>query len=210
MTSSRKSTCTNSQTKNKQISFDRGVFLIFSRSKIMTNISIISVSTQEVSQLQKIARSTFYETFAAMNTPENMRQYLEKDLSIEKLTAELNNPESQTFFAQRDDEIIGYLKLNVGAAQTEKVDPGGLEIQRIYVKKEYQGAKVGATLLNLAIDQALTKDCSYIWLAVWEKNMRAIRFYEKNGFVTFGSHIFQLGMDAQTDILMKKQLNYVN
>jgi ribosomal protein S18 acetylase RimI-like enzyme len=173
----------------------------------MTNISIISVSTQEVSQLQMIARSTFYETFAAMNTPENMRQYLEKDLSIEKLTAELNNPESQTFFAQRDDEIIGYLKLNVGAAQTEKVAPGGLEIQRIYVKKEYQGVSVGADLLNFAIDLSVGQGRNYVWLGVWEKNQRAIRFYEKNGFMPFGSHVFHLGEDAQTDILMRKLLS---
>lgn len=33
-----------------------------------------------------------------------------------------------------------------------------------------------------------------------------IRFYEKNGFATIGSHLFQLGEDAQADILMKKIL----
>lgn len=173
----------------------------------MTNVSIITVSTQEVSKLQEIARTTFYETFAAMNTPENMKQYLENDLSIEKLTADLNNPESQTFFAQSNDEIIGYLKLNVGAAQTEKVEPGGLEIQRIYVKKEYHGGSVGAALLNFAIDLSVGQGRNYVWLAVWEKNQRAIRFYEKNGFEAFGSHIFQLGDDAQTDILMRRELH---
>lgn len=173
----------------------------------MMSISIISVSSQQVQQLQAIARATFYETFAAMNTPENMTQYLEYDLSVEKLTAELNDPASNTYFAQLDGDIIGYLKLNVGAAQTENVDPGGIEIQRIYVKKEFHGTPVGKTLLNFAIDLAVKANHSFIWLAVWEKNPRAIRFYEKNGFVTFGSHIFQLGEDAQTDILMRRELH---
>lgn len=141
-----------------------------------------------------------------MNTPENMTQYLENDLSIDTLTAELNDTESRTYFAQLDGEIIGYLKLNVGVAQTEKVDPGGLEIQRIYIKKEFHGSRVGATLLNFALDVAKKDNHPFIWLAVWEKNPRTIRFYEKYGFISFGSNLFQLGDDAQTDILMKKIL----
>ena len=46
----------------------------------------------------------------------------------------------------------------------------------------------------------------YIWLGVWEKNERALEFYKKNGFVAFDQHIFTLGTDVQTDILMKLEL----
>jgi len=164
------------------------------------------VTIHDLSELQQLARTTFYDTFAEMNTPENMEQYLSTDLSEEKLRAELLNPDSKTFFIQTDGETIGYMKLNVRSAQTEQVDPGGLEIQRIYVKKEFHGTPAGASLLNYAIDLATKEQYKYIWLAVWEKNPRAIRFYEKNGFTTFGSHVFQLGDDAQTDILMRRVL----
>jgi ribosomal protein S18 acetylase RimI-like enzyme len=164
------------------------------------------VTIHDLSELQQLARTTFYDTFAEMNTPENMEQYLSTDLSEEKLRAELLNPDSKTFFIQTDKETIGYMKLNVGSAQTDQVDPDGLEIQRIYVKKEFHGTPAGASLLNYAIDLATKEQYKYIWLAVWEKNPRAIRFYEKNGFTTFGSHVFQLGDDAQTDILMRRAL----
>jgi len=164
------------------------------------------VTIHDLNELQQLARTTFYDTFAEMNTPENMEQYLSTDLSEEKLRAELLNPDSKTFFIQTDGETIGYMKLNVRSAQTEQVDPGGLEIQRIYVKKEFHGTPAGASLLNYAIDLATKEQYKYIWLAVWEKNPRAIRFYEKNGFTTFGSHVFQLGDDAQTDILMRRVL----
>jgi ribosomal protein S18 acetylase RimI-like enzyme len=167
---------------------------------------IRSVTIHDLNELQQLARTTFYDTFAEMNTPENMEQYLSNDLSQEKLRAELLNPDSKTFFIQTDGETIGYMKLNVRSAQTEQVDPGGLEIQRIYVKKEFHGTPAGASLLNYAIDLARKEQYKYIWLAVWEKNPRAIRFYEKNGFITFGSHVFQLGDDAQTDILMRRVL----
>ena len=49
-------------------------------------------------------------------------------------------------------------------------------------------------------------NATYIWLGVWEKNLRALSFYRKNGFVAFDKHIFKLGNDIQTDILMKIQL----
>jgi ribosomal protein S18 acetylase RimI-like enzyme len=164
------------------------------------------VTIHDLNELQQLARTTFYDTFAEMNTPENMEQYLSNDLSQEKLRAELLNPDSKTFFIQTDGETIGYMKLNERSAQTEQVDLGGLEIQRIYVKREYHGTSVGLTLLNYAIDLAMQEKYNFIWLAVWEKNPRAIRFYEKNGFITFGSHVFQLGDDAQTDILMRRSL----
>ena len=35
---------------------------------------------------------------------------------------------------------------------------------------------------------------------------RAIRFYEKNGFIPFDKHVFKLGNENQTDIMMKRDL----
>jgi ribosomal protein S18 acetylase RimI-like enzyme len=45
-----------------------------------------------------------------------------------------------------------------------------------------------------------------MWLGVWEYNPRAQRFYEKNGFRIVGKHVFQLGTDPQTDLLMQKEV----
>ena len=93
---------------------------------------IRSVTIHNLNELQQLARTTFYDTFAEMNTAENMEQYLSTDLSEEKLRTELLNPDSKTFFIQTDGETIGYMKLNVRSAQTEQFDPGGDYI-RAYV-----------------------------------------------------------------------------
>ena len=53
---------------------------------------------------------------------------------------------------------------------------------------------------------AMNINAMYIWLGVWEKNTKAIRFYKKNGFIEFDKHIFNLGNDEQTDIMMKFRL----
>lgn len=172
----------------------------------MENIQIQRVALNEMMQLQKIGRQTFYETFSESNSEENMKNYLQDGFSEEKLATELNDINSEFYFAKSTDEVIGYLKLNFGASQTELKDNKALEIERIYVSKEFHGKNVGQLLYNKAIEVAKKKNADYVWLGVWEENPRAINFYKKNGFVEFDKHIFKLGDDEQTDIMMKLML----
>ena len=173
----------------------------------MNKIEITKIGLNEIEQLQAIGKQTFFETFADKNTEENMQKYLEEGFTIEKLTAELTNPDSEFYFAQSNNNVIGYLKINFGSAQTELKDTKSLEIERIYVLQAFHGQKVGQILYNTAFDIAKEKNSDYLWLGVWEKNLRAISFYKKNGFVEFDKHIFVLGDDAQTDLMMKLKLN---
>ncbi len=172
----------------------------------MEFMKITRITTNEIDQLQKIGRQTFYETFSTGNTQENMQKYLDERFSIEKLTAELNEKNAIFYFAQLENKIVGYLKINFGDSQTELKDDKSLEIERIYVLKEFQGKKIGQILYDKAIEIAKQKDADYIWLGVWEENPRAIKFYKKNGFIEFDKHIFKLGNDEQTDIMMKLKL----
>ena len=169
-------------------------------------IHIHQIGLQDIEQLQAIGRQTFSETFAQSNSAENMAKYLEEAYADEKLSAELNDPNSVFYFAELDNQVIGYLKLNFSGAQTELKDNKALEIGRIYVAKEFHGKKVGQLLYDKAIEVAKEKMVDYVWLGVWEENHRAIQFYTKNGFVAFDKHVFVLGDDAQTDIMMKLEL----
>ena len=172
----------------------------------MSNIQIQKISLTEINQLQKIGRQTFEETFSESNSEENMKNYLEEGFSKEKLTTELSDKNSEFYFAKLEDEVIGYLKVNFGDSQTELKDNKALEIERIYVSKEFHGKSVGQLLYDKAIEIAKQKGSEYVWLGVWEENPRAISFYKKNGFVEFDKHIFRLGDDEQTDIMMKMKL----
>src|SRR6218665_3447475 len=172
----------------------------------MNSLEIKKATVKDLNELQIIGRQTFSETFAAVNSEENMIKYLEESFADEKLTAEVNNPNSHFYLAVLENKVIGYLKLNTGNAQTEKQDQNALEIERIYVAKEFHGKKVAQALYTQALQTAEQLKSSYIWLGVWEKNFRAVSFYTKNGFVQFDTHIFRLGNDEQTDLLMKKVL----
>ncbi len=172
----------------------------------MDEIVINKIGLEEITALQIIGRQTFFETFADGNTEENMQKYLEEGFTIDKLTAELTNPDSAFYFATISKNIIGYLKINFGSAQTELKENNAIEIERIYVLIEFHGKKVGQLLYEKALDIAKQKNAGYLWLGVWEKNLRAINFYKKNGFIEFDKHIFKLGNDNQTDIMMKMDL----
>jgi ribosomal protein S18 acetylase RimI-like enzyme len=174
---------------------------------IELNITIVQINNSNIAALQQIGRQTFAETFAESNTAENMAKYLEEAYAYEKLSAELNDANSVFYFAMMEDKVIGYLKLNFGASQTELKDNNALEIERIYVLKEFHGKKVGQLLFNKAIQVAKAQHVAYVWLGVWENNKRALQFYTKNGFVEFDQHVFILGDEAQTDIMMRLQLS---
>jgi len=170
------------------------------------NVKIRKIKILDLLQLQKIGISTFSETFAEHNTKEDLEKYLKESFAADKLIAELENPDAAFYFAELDDTVIGYLKINFGDAQTELKDNKSVEIERIYLLQAYHGKKIGQLLYNKAIEIAKEHQAHYVWLGVWEENHRALQFYKKNGFVQFDTHIFKLGNDEQTDIMMKLAL----
>jgi ribosomal protein S18 acetylase RimI-like enzyme len=173
----------------------------------MNEFEVHHVQKADLLELQAISRQTFSDTFADVNTPEDMQQYLEENLSIEQLTKEWLNPSTNFYFVKQLDKVLGYLKINEADAQTEQREEVSLEIERIYIQKEFQGKGIGQFLLDFSIQLTIDKELKLIWLGVWEYNLNAIRFYQKNNFQFFGKHSFILGKDEQTDLLMEFRLD---
>lgn len=159
-----------------------------------------------VHTLRDFSYRTFKDTFAHMNTPATMQAYLEQSFNTEKLYRELSDSSSSFYFLYADGELAGYLKLNESPAQTDINDPYSLEIERIYVAEEFQGKGFGHVLMSKAVDIAKLSKKLYVWLGVWEKNLKAIFFYKKNGFYEVGTHSFVMGEEKQTDFVMRKDL----
>ncbi|AVQ34454.1 N-acetyltransferase [Staphylococcus muscae] len=161
---------------------------------------------EDLKVLQAISCQAFDETFGPYNKKEHMDQHLATAYTDEKLTKELQNPNSYFYFIYAKNELAGYLKLNAFDAQTEPFDEQHFEIERIYLLSQFQKQGLGAQLYNKALEVAKSLNCKYIWLGVWEKNENAIAFYQKNGFEKVGAHTFYMGDDPQTDYIMKTAL----
>lgn len=173
----------------------------------MSPIIIKKATISDLEIIQEISKQTFIETFAEVNTAENMENYVRDNFNSAQLASEINNPESVFYLALLESEPVGYLKLNFGNAQTEIYNEKAMEIHRIYVSKKYIGKKIGQLLLDEALKIGQQTGVEYLWLGVWEENHRALQFYSKNGFVEFDKHIFTLGNDIQTDLLMRLETN---
>jgi diamine N-acetyltransferase len=165
---------------------------------------IIRVATPADAEIiADMSRQTFYETFVADNAKEDMDKFMNEQFTKDALMEEVGAEGNVFFLAVLNDEPVGYARL-----RNENVEPltNSIEIARIYAATKLIGKGVGKALMNACIEMAKKLDKQFIWLGVWEKNSRAIRFYEKFGFEKFSEHEFLLGNDAQTDWLMKKQL----
>lgn len=170
------------------------------------NLSIRYATKEDAALIADISRQTFYDTFAADNTKENMDKFLKEQFTKGRLMLEVGAQENSFLLAYSDDKVAGYVKLREGKVQAELKGLAAIEIARIYVVKEFLGKGVGASLMQACFDIANQKSKQVIWLGVWEKNKRAIDFYLKYAFEKFGECDFLLGDDVQHDWLMKKTL----
>ena len=160
-------------------------------------------SVADLDQLVQISRTTFVDAFENQNDPENFKAYIDFAFSKGKLQGELKDANINYYFVYSSDVLAGYLKLNKNDAQTDIKLPEAIELERIYVLEAFQGKRIGEWLLNEVKKMASDKQKGFVWLGVWEKNTKAIRFYQKHGFSKFGSHPYFVGTDKQTDWLMR-------
>lgn len=168
-----------------------------------TNFNLIKCQLNHLDPLAKISRQTFTEAFEKDNDPVDFKNYVERAFAKNTLKRELSNRETSFYFLTKGEIVVGYLKLNVGEAQTDVNLEHSMELERIYVLQVHQGQGLGGILLSKVKEIAMQQDKTMLWLGVWEKNERAIQFYQRQGFRKFGTHPYFIGSDKQTDWLMR-------
>ena len=173
----------------------------------MSTIQLIHANASHATLIAKLALDTFCESFEKVNNPEDFKAYVDEAFTPSKIEEELNEPGSLYLLAYMNDELAGYARLRQSPEVDDKF-PGKktLELQRIYAANRFIGKGVGKALMNYCLGIAKEQGVKIFWLGVWEHNHRAQEFYKKLGFEPFSSHVFMLGKDAQTDILMKLNL----
>ena len=89
----------------------------------MTEVKIRQIGLADVEELQAISCETYEATFGADNPRELMEEYLAQAYDLNKLKRELGTEGTYFYFLEIDGKIAGYLKLNVGQAQSEPMGP---------------------------------------------------------------------------------------
>jgi ribosomal protein S18 acetylase RimI-like enzyme len=170
------------------------------------NIIIRIANITDAELIADLSRKTFYETFATHNTKENIDKFLNEQFTREKLIEEVSEPGNFFLLAFHEKQAIGYVRMREGERFPEFGTKDSIEIARIYVSNTSIGTGVGKSMMHKCISLAKEMKKDIIWLGVWEKNNRAISFYEKWGFEKFGEHDFILGNELQKDWLLMKKI----
>lgn len=160
----------------------------------------------DLETLQKVSAETYLATFGQYNTPENTQAYIHDAYDLDVLRREMTNKNSEFYFLFVDQELAGYLKVNILDAQSEPLDESFMEIQRIYIRVPFKRMGLGKVLMEFAIERARAFKKPHVWLGVWEKNYPAQKFYQSMGFEHYSSHKFVMGTSTQTDYILKKEL----
>lgn len=172
----------------------------------MSTLFIRVATAEDAALIAVISRQTFYETFASRNSSGNMEKFMQEVFSEETLMKEVGAPGNIFLLAYDGDHPVGYVRMRESDNPPELKGTDTIEIARIYATAASIGKGVGKALMQHCLQIAEEKNKKMIWLGVWEHNQRAIDFYIKWGFEKFGTHVFLLGNDKQTDWLMKKTL----
>lgn len=172
-----------------------------------TGAGIRIATADDARLLATLGARLFEQTFGTENTAEDMSQYLREAFSLEVIAAELAEPARVVFIAEdSEDRPIGYAVLIRGETVDAVHGNHPAEIRRIYADRTTHGRGTGAMLLAACVDRAKDWECDVLWLAVWQRNPRAIAFYEKHGFRRVGVKPFRLGRDLQHDFVMARNL----
>lgn len=169
-------------------------------------ITIRPLTPADIPELRDLAIRIYRETFAHLNTEEDMELFLATDYSVARFEEEFREPHSWYFFAVDGATTAGYLRLRKTSEVEHLLGSNTLELHRIYVDRPFQGKRVGTILMQHAIDMATAQKADWLWLGVWEKNPKAFEFYTRWGFEKFSEHVFQMGSDAQTDWLLRRRI----
>jgi len=174
----------------------------------MTTISLRQAAADDAKLLTDLAYTTFWDAFAhhPKNAPDDLNHYMRQAFNQEQITAELADEKCIFLIAEIDGDAAGYSKIIIDNIERGIIASKPVELSRLYSHQKHLGKGVGQQLMDGCFERARAEGRDVMWLGVWEYNPRAQRFYEKNGFRVVCSHVFLLGKDAQTDLLMQREL----
>lgn len=177
----------------------------------MSDASSLTIRPGIVSDAPALSRfmaHAFETAFGALNDPARLATFLAESYSVPRQTAELEDPATLTLIAELDGALAGFAQVRRGPYLPACVTgPEPIELQRFYVDPVWIGRGIARPLMDRAKQEAGARGGQTFWLGVWETNARAIAFYRKAGFVTVGTHSFDVGGEQQTDLVMVTSLS---
>lgn len=170
-------------------------------------IKIRKVQKEDLEVLALLGRLTWYESHGPYVDDKNdVTKYLNENFSISKTNQNINNPNIHYSIIYVDDLPAGYAKLILNKPQENIESQNSCQLERIFILDEFIPLRIGQNLMSFVEEQAKELHLDTIWLTVYIKNNRAIRFYEKNEYKNVGAVNFSVNDKLYENILFSKIL----
>ncbi len=171
----------------------------------MIKIRIATEADTEV--LALLGRLTWAESHGHyIDDKNNLLKYLNENFSITKTKQDLNNPKHRFYIVYVDNLPVGYAKLEVNAINENVPSQNNCRLERIFILNEFIPLKIGQQLLTFVEEKAKALQLDVMWLSVYIKNKRAIRFYERNKFKNVGELNFIVSGQSYDNIVFAKNI----
>lgn len=173
---------------------------------VPSEVVIRPAQPADAEALAALARVTFYEAYDTLTQQSDLDAYTTEYYSLTKIAKELADPRLAIWLGLRGAEAIGFMQLAAVPAPPEVKGRRPLKLDRLYLRKGAWGLGLGRRFMELMLRTATQRGHDSVWLSVWEKNPRALRFYQNWGFLDIGWEIFMTGEDKSIDRLMERRL----
>lgn len=139
----------------------------------MMDVIIRPMEEKDIPSVQKIAKMSWADAYEGLIPPSIQDRFLKEAYSTEMLKKRLR--ETNLFIAVTGEEKVGFINFS------PVMNNGFTELGAIYILPTYQGKGIGTLLLNYGLKTL--ENVRKVFLHVERNNKRAIRFYQKRGFV---------------------------
>jgi ribosomal protein S18 acetylase RimI-like enzyme len=171
------------------------------------SLQIAPAAADRLTELADVAARTFPLACPPSCTPADVAAFIAENLTAARFGDYLDDPDRTVLTATDDGRIIGYAMMIRGVPDDPDVTAAvtlrpAVELSKMYVLPDVHGAGVSTALMTAALRHAENGVAASVWLGVNQRNVRAQRFYAKNGFTVTGTKTFRLGTHLEADYVM--------
>ena len=171
-------------------------------ARVGDSAGIRYATRSDASALSQLGARTFRATYVDTNETHLLESYIADHYSTAIQRAELQDDRLVYLVAEMDAQLVGFALLRTDQAHPDVNGAHPIRLARIYVDTPHLGSGLGSALMQRCITECQTRGHDVLWLGVWEKNAKAIAFYERWGFDRVGAEVFDFGGDNQRDAIL--------
>lgn len=159
---------------------------------------------EDAQELSRLAAWTFRAAYEAELAGPALDRYIADHYSPARQAAELADDRLTHLVVEQAGAMIGFALLRTDEHHPAITGERPVMLSQIYLDPSHTGGGIGSTLMRHCLAEASAGGHDTMWLGVWERNVRAIAFYERWGFRTVGEMVFDFAGHAQRDLVMQR------